>query len=356
MVRNVYARKYFDIYYIYLIFLTRPQSAPLKTTMAEVLYPNMTTMSIPESLFLLNQKRMKADQGRTTRSSGTAHINGGTTPNPAKTPFSSASPRTTAIKRVDSQTPIQSLAFVEGLRDLQDTSTRTLIRTHVMKDVVRQKGKPPRTSDHSILRATVPVVGRKQKFRLKAESMEPYQRAKDRQKAVRKRGANSSPAAAREDGQKQHAEAEEDHSLGPPPISIAADSQNRPQDAILSIADNDIINWFEETDNNDFPEERSELAAAPASECESYMRSFGDLASLKLAPEPDSLVAWTSPYDMEQISTSRLDPFHSLPVRLDHYAENLIDQCKYTITLSHPRSALLSSCSIYDRHMLIKCC
>ena len=289
--------------------------------MTEVLTPTVPALSAWTN-FPFSQQTIMPVQRPTARSSRAAR------PKQISSSSSSSPPRTAPADTPELGSPTRPLAFVEGLRGLQDTNARTLIRIHVMKDVVRQKSKPAKDSESRTRRTPAPVGGQKQKFRLQADGLEVFQRSKERHKVARRRGTTSGAVVSQNENWGRREERRQGRMATSASASVRTKSQSGSDDAILSVADDEIANWLEDVDNPALPEESFQPQMISPSGFESYMPGFDDFAYGQQSQDQPTTVAWTSPYDMEQVSTSRLDPFHTLPVPIDRSVERLIDQCK----------------------------
>ena len=161
------------------------------------------------------------------------------------------------------------MAFISGLRDHQTNSDRTLIRTHVMREVVRQKQDPNHEFSTAVTEPHA-VSGKVQKFRISGDQFEPFKTARETRK-LEKSSRRSSPPTLGTDG----------------PQTL------QKLDPLVARTEN----WLRQV--------------------ESSKQSVND----------DDLL-YVSPHDMEQRSLSRLDPFDSFPVKINPWTEAVIEQCQ----------------------------
>ena len=161
------------------------------------------------------------------------------------------------------------LAFISGLRDHQSNDDRTLIRTHVMLEVVRQKHDPKEESSKTVTEPHA-VTGKVQKFRISGNQFEPFKTARETRKQE-KSARRTSPPIPGKDAPLMHQE----------------------RDPLMERTEN----WLQEVETS---------------------QAWGNY---------DGMLA-LAPHDMEQRSLSRLDPFDSFPVKINPWTEAVLEQCE----------------------------
>src|SRR5450755_1135041 len=91
------------------------------------------------------------------------------------------------------QEPPAPFVFVDGQRHRQDRGTRTLIRTHVMRNFLHQNedNQGQGASESSSQPPARLVIGQRQKFKLTTKNLEPVKPARSRSKLNAPRGKNA---------------------------------------------------------------------------------------------------------------------------------------------------------------------
>jgi hypothetical protein len=218
-----------------------------------------------------------------------------------------------------------AFVFVDGQRQRQDRGTRTLIRTHVMRNFRQQhESNPGQEPPENHAKPSRTVIGQKQKFKLTTKNLEPVKPSRSRSKPNAARGRNAQPKPRRP------GEGTFQITLVKPVPGGVSEPSNTPAD--LPADSQDDFSWMT---NPDYDVDEDLFAFETIEE--TPQSSTGKLHPIFAELQPweqqiqdlSDAIPLTSPIDIAGLTQSRLDPFDSLPVRLNPATEVLIDRCRF---------------------------